>query len=155
VALVTIPGTAYLLNYVRPLAAPTNDNANFITHSERDALRYLAHDRQTGGVLTRSYLGATVPGLTGRRTLIGDCLWSEPGCLTRTANAQHLFDGTTTGAWARAFVRASGARFLLADCKSPENLSPALGSMVISVRRFGCASVYELDAPTPPTGPGA
>ena len=31
VALVTIPGTVYLLNYVRPLAAPTTDNANFIT----------------------------------------------------------------------------------------------------------------------------
>ena len=155
VALVTIPGTAYLLNYVRPLAAPTTDNANFITSSERDALQYLAHDPQTGGVLTRSYLGATVPGLTGRRTLIGDCLWSEPGCLTRTADVQNLFDGTTTGASARAFVRTSGARFLLADCRSPENLSPTLGSMVINVRHFGCASVYELDSPTPPSGPGA
>jgi hypothetical protein len=155
VAAVTLPATVYLLNDVRSLAAPTTDNANFITASERDALRFLAKDPQSGGVLTRSYLGAAVPGMTGRRTLIGDCLWSEPGCFTRTDAAQNLFDGTMKGASARAFVRASGARFLLADCKSPENLSPTLGAMVISVRRFGCASVYELDAPTPPTGPGA
>ena len=155
VALVTIPGTVYLLNYVRPLAAPTVDNANFITKSERDALRYLASDRQTGGVLTRSYLGAAVPAMTGRRTLIGDCLWSEPDCYVRTDDAQNLFDATLTGAPARAFVRASGARFLLADCRSPADLSPTLGSMVLSVRHFGCASVYELKAPARPTGPGA
>ncbi len=154
VALVTIPGTIMLLRFASPLVKPTTDNANFITKGERAALRYLAKDSQTGGVLTRSYLGAAVPGFTGRRTLIGDCLWSEPGCLTRTANAQNLFDGTLAGASARAFVKASGARFLLADCSTPGSLAPLLGPMVISVRHFGCASVYELDAPTPPKGVG-
>ena len=43
------------------LAAPTLDNANFITAGERDALDYLDHDPTPGGVVTRSYLGAVVP----------------------------------------------------------------------------------------------
>ncbi len=43
--------------------------------------------------MTRSYLGAAVPGKTGRRTYVGDCLWSEPGCLSLTYNAQWLFRG--------------------------------------------------------------
>jgi hypothetical protein len=153
VGLVTVPGTIKLLQFAPPLIKPTAGNANWITPDERSALRYLAKDPQSGGVLTRSYLGAAVPGFTGRRTMIGDCLWSEPGCLTRSAYAQNLFDGSLTGAPARAFVKASGARFLLADCSSPGSLNSTLGSLVISVRRFGCASVYELDAPSPPTGP--
>ncbi|MBV9748540.1 MAG: hypothetical protein JO157_06990 [Acetobacteraceae bacterium] len=155
VAVLTLPGTIMLLFYAPPLVKPTPDNANFISKSERDALRYLAKDPQSGGVLTRSYLGAAVPGLTGRRTLIGDCLWSEPGCYTRTDNAEYLFDGTMKGAAARAFVRASGARFLLTDCETSAPLRSTLQSMVVDVHTFGCSSVIELDAPRPPTGPDA
>jgi hypothetical protein len=153
VALVTVPGTIKLLQFAPPLVKPTAGNANWITRDERTALRYLAKDPQKGGVLTRSYLGAAVPGLTGRRAFVGDCLWSEPGCLTRSSVAQNLFDGTLSGAPARTFVKTTGARFLLADCSSQAPLSSTLGSLVISVRHFGCASVYELDAPSPPTGP--
>ena len=51
---------------------------------EKRALDYLARDKDPGSVMTRSYLGALVPGRTGRRTYVGDCLWSEPGCLTLT-----------------------------------------------------------------------
>ena len=155
IVIVTVPGTIKLLQYAPPLVTPTPDNANFIAKDERDALRYLASDRQTGGVLTRSYLGAAVPGLTGRRTLIGDCLWSEPGCFTRSDDAEYLFDGTLKGAPAREFVKASGARFLLTDCETSAPLRSTLGSMVIAVHSFGCASVIELDAPHRPTGPGA
>jgi hypothetical protein len=137
----------------RQLAAPTVDNANFITAGERDALDYLDHDLTPGGVITRSYLGAVVPSRTGRHVLVGDCLWSEPGCLTRTAVALDLFAGQYDDATVRRFVRRSGARFLLADCRVNVDLRAALRPMLVSTRRFGCATVYQVRPTGPPTGP--
>ena len=149
----TIPATADELENARVLAAPTPGNANFILHDERRALDYLADIHQPGGVLTRSYLGATVPERTGRRTLIGDCLWSQPHCLQRSAFAQDLFDGEMTIAQARRFVRQSGAAFVLADCSTTADLRKLLRPMIISARHFGCATVYQLVTPSPPDGP--
>jgi hypothetical protein len=149
----TIPAGISEMNAARSLAAPTQNNANFITADENRALSYLDHDPQSGGVLTRSYLGAAVPETTGRQTLVGDCLWSEPNCLLRGDAANSLFIGTLAPRAARAFVAQSGARFVLADCQATADLSKILGPMVVSVHRFGCASVYELDAPGAPRGP--
>jgi uncharacterized membrane protein len=153
VALAIVPGALFQLNLARQLALPTRDNANFIDRDERSALDYLADRREPGGVLTRSYLGALVPSRTGRRTLVGDCLWSEPRCLKRTYVAQRLFGGTLGPRNAKLFVRRSGARFLLADCQTQADLRHVLGSLVVGVKRFGCASVIEVDAPGPPSGP--
>jgi hypothetical protein len=153
IAVATIPGTIWEMKSARSLAAPTPDNANFITADEGHALAYLAHDPQPGGVLTRSYLGAVVPAQTGRRTLIGDCLWSEPKCYARTDAAQALFDGSLGPRGARTLVRESGARFVLSDCQTTADLKKSLGRLVVSSHRFGCASVYELDAPGTPRGP--
>lgn len=152
-ALAVIPGTIGQLETARKLAAPTKDNANFIVRDEKRAVDYLATVKDPGGVLTRSYLGSIIPSRTGRRTLVGDCLWSQPGCIDRTHAAQDLFAGRMRQARARRFVRRSGARFLLADCQARANLSRLLGSMVLSVKHFGCASVVEVDAPGPPAGP--
>jgi hypothetical protein len=145
VAAITIPSTVEELSTARTLASPTFDNANFITADERSAIAFLANDPEPGGVLTRSYLGAMVPGWTGRHTLIGDCLWSEPHCTERTLAAQALFDGTLGTAASRRFVLRSRARFLLADCKTQANLKRTLGRIVRSVRRFGCAAVYTVE----------
>ncbi len=153
VALFTIPATADELRIAHQLASPTPDNANFITRDERAALDYLEDNPTPGGVLTRSYLGAAVPGRTGRRTLVGDCLWSQPHCFTRAHAAQALFDGTLSPRAARTFVRSTGARFVLADCSTSANLRRTLEPMLLSVHRFGCASVYEVDAPGRPLGP--
>ncbi|MEA2159036.1 MAG: hypothetical protein QOD66_1416 [Solirubrobacteraceae bacterium] len=153
VALAIVPGAVYQLNLARQLALPTRDNANFIDRDERNALDYLADRKEPGGVLTRSYLGALVPSRTGRHTLVGDCLWSEPECLKRGVVAKRLFAGTLGPRNAKLFVRRSGARFLLADCKTQVDLPRVLGSMVVGVKQFGCASVVEVDAPGPPTGP--
>ncbi|MHB1834753.1 MAG: hypothetical protein ACYCXW_07290, partial [Solirubrobacteraceae bacterium] len=103
---------------------------------------------------TQFYLGEAVPARTGRRTFVGDCLWSEPRCMPRSLAADALFEGTDSPAAARAFVRDSGARFLLSSC-SPQDvpLARELGSMVLSIRRFGCATVYELGPPSAPVGP--
>jgi len=85
-----------------------------------------------------------VPGKTGRRTYVGDCLWSEPGCMSLTADMQSLFGGWMSATAARTFVLNSGARFLLADCRSTANLPKLLGPIIRSSHGFGCASVYEV-----------
>ena len=153
IALLTIPATAYELASARDYMAPQAGNANFITRDERAALDYLARDRDPGGVLTRFYLGALVPGRTGRRTFVGNCLWSEPQCVPRAQMAQRLFDGTLSPAAAQAFVAQSGARFILTDCQARSDLRGSLGPMIVSIARFGCASVIELGATGHPAGP--
>ncbi len=145
IGLFTIPTTIDELLIARALAAPTQDNANFITKDERSALNYLDKDKEPGSVMTRSYLGAMVPGKTGRRTYIGDCLWSEPQCFNRTFNAQWLFDGMATPADAQSFVLSSGVRFVLADCQTTADMRKLLGPIIRSAHGFGCAAVYEVE----------
>jgi hypothetical protein len=145
VALFTIPATIKELSIAHALAAPTRNNANFIQRDERNALSYLAHDKDRGSVMTRSYLGAAVPGKTGRRTYVGDCLWSEPKCLGLTYNANMLFQGSLSPAAAQSFVLGSGARFVLADCQTTTDLPTLLGPIIRSTRGFGCAAVYEVE----------
>ncbi len=146
-ALVTIPATAYELYNAGKVASPTAGNANFITRDERSAIDYLAADRDPGGVLTRAYLGAAVPGKTGRRVLVGDCLWSEPYCHRRGLATEALFGGRLPPAVAQAFVRRTGARFILADCHTRTNLLRTLHPLIVDVRRFGCATVFETNLP--------
>jgi hypothetical protein len=150
---ITVPATAYELDNARQLASPTTDNANFIERDERAALDYLQDEHTPGGVLTRSYLGAIVPEKTGRRTLVGDCLWSQPHCYDRVNAAQALFDGTLSPKLARRFVRRTGATFVLADCSTRANLARVLAPMLDSIERFGCATVYLIDAPGQSEGP--
>jgi hypothetical protein len=152
-AALTLPAGAYELHTARRLAAPAPGNANFIARDEQRALRYLARDRAGGGVLTRFYLGSLVPGVTGRRTFVGDCLWSEPHCGPRAQLAQMIFDGTLPAGAARWFVRQTGARFVLADCYSRPDMATVLAPITASVHRFGCAAVYELSDPSPPSTP--
>jgi hypothetical protein len=149
----TVPANAYALAIAHTYVAPTPGNANFITRDERNALTYLAHDPVPGGVLTQFYLGEVVPARTGRHTFVGDCLWSEPNCMPRSLTADSLFDGSLSKSAARRFVRQTGARFLLASCHPHANLERKLGPLIVSVRRFGCAAVFELQPPGEPEGP--
>lgn len=149
VALGVLPANAFALAQTPAVVAPAPGNANFITRDERAALKYLARDRTPGGVLTQFYMGEVVPGSTGRHTLVGDCLWSEPDCLPRTSSADALFDGEMSRIQAAQFIEDSGARFLLASCSTPPvNLARRLGSLIVSTTRFGCATVYQV-APAP------
>jgi hypothetical protein len=152
-AAATIPANAYAIAIARSYTRPTDGNANFITRDERNALAFLKRDPDGGGVLTRFYLGEAVPGQTGRRTLVGDCLWSEPNCMPRSLAADALFDGQMSRAQARDFVVDSGARFLLADCRGHVNMQRLLGPLVVGVHQFGCAAVYELAQPGQAHGP--
>ena len=153
IAAATIPANAYVLGLAHSDTKPATGNANFITHDERAALSYLKANPEPGGVLTQFYLGEAVPGRTGRHTLVGDCLWSEPNCMPRSLTADALFQGRLSPRASRSFVRDSGARFVLASCDARADLSERLGSVVTTVRRFGCATVYELDPPTGARGP--
>ena len=56
-------------------------------------------------------------------------------------------------AQARSFVTASGARFLLASCTATADLRPLLGSMIVAVHHFGCATVYDVGPRAEATGP--
>lgn len=144
VALFTIPTTVKELSIAHGLAAPTRGNANFIKSDERSALDYLAHNKEAGSVITQPYLGAAVPGRTGRRTYVGNCLWSEPNCPARATTSRALFNGLLSPAAARSFVLASGARFLLADCTTRADMRTLLGPLIRSAHGFGCAAVYEV-----------
>jgi len=141
----TIPATFEELKIAHQLAAPTPGNANFIHRDEKTALNYLASNKEPGSVLTRSYLGAAVPGITGRKTYVGDCLWSEPNCLGLTADMQNLFYGKLSPSAARRFVVSSGARFVLADCSTTVDMRKLLGPVIRSTHSFGCAAVYDVE----------
>jgi hypothetical protein len=140
----TIPANADVLAVARHYALPTAGNADFITLHERAALDFLQRDPNQGGVISQFYLAEAVPARSGRQTLLGDCLWSEPHCMALSRSIDALFLGTTSRVQARTFVRRSGARFLLASCQPHANLKRLLGSTVIAVHRFGCADVYDL-----------
>jgi hypothetical protein len=144
VALGTIPASISMLRGAHPYVDPMPQNANFITGSERRALDYLLNDPSPGGVLARNYFGLIVPQETNRRTYIGLCLWSEPHCLSRMNDTIALMDGHDRPLAAQAFLRSTGARFVLQDCQSHGDLETALGPMIVSRRRFGCATVYEV-----------
>jgi hypothetical protein len=143
IALLTIPGTISVLKVAKKTSRPRVGNANFISPGENEALAYLARSPRDGGVLTRFYLGMVVPAETGRQTYLGNCYWSTPNCHLRSAMTEDLFRGRMRPAQASAFVRASGARFVLGDCRS-QNLTAALAPITATVHRFSCATVYVL-----------
>jgi hypothetical protein len=144
VAAFTLPTTIYTLDYARRVAAPSSGNANFIAADEKRAITYIDHNPAPGGVITRSYLGAVIPGMTGRHTLVGNCLWSEPNCTQRATDAQQLIQGSLAPHEARRMILRSGVRFILSDCTTTADLTRTLGPILRSVRHFGCASVYEI-----------
>lgn len=143
----TVPATAYELAGSAKLVAPAGGNANFVNADEQRALQYLERDPQPGGVLARFYLGAIVPAETGRRTFVGNCLWSEPQCSEHSKLAQALLMATMAPQAERAIVELIGARFVLADCQTSPSLYRILAPITVAFHRFGCASVYEVGAP--------
>jgi hypothetical protein len=117
------------------------------TPDEQRALQYLDRNPEPGGVLTPIHLGAIVPFETGRHTYIGDCYWSLPDCAGRNKSSWLVVHwGRVLPRYARAFVISTGARFLVKDCRGRDYIWPELKSIIVSVHRFGCAAVYELES---------
>ena len=90
-------------------------------------------------------LGQAVPAFAGRRTWLGHRYWT-PDSGSREAAARSLFAGELSPRDAQALAASSGVTFLLSDCGSRTDLEPALRPLLANVRRFGCATVYELAA---------
>lgn len=127
-------------------------DANFLTGDESDAVDWLDREPGPGGVLAIPYLGAAVPGRTGRATWVGNTFWS-PDSYARAIAVHNLLGGLPPRA-AQAFVRSTGARFVLTGCPSALDLRPSLAGMLVSTHPFGCARVYEVRVYTqPPSRP--
>jgi hypothetical protein len=152
VLLGTVPANVYAMAYAHNYTQPTPDNGNYIRADERRAIGYLADDPEPGGVLSQFYLGDLVPAYTGRQVFVGDCLWTEPNCIPRSVAADRFFQGRMSPAAARRFALQTGARFVLASCNQHIDLRRRLGSLIVDTRRFGCATVWELQEPAKPSG---
>jgi hypothetical protein len=139
VAAVTLPAGIYLLTTV-----PKYVRTAFIFPDAARAVSYLARDPRPGGVLTTWKIGAVIPSETGRRTYIGEDVWSLPHPRHRSLRTWWLFFRDPGPVPARNFVFSTGARFILAPCQSRTNLAHDLAPILASVHRFGCATLYTL-----------
>ena len=141
-ALLILPGYAHKLQVAKDNVHAGAD-PYFVFPHEVDALKALAADPRPGGVLAPLYSGFYIPYRTGREVYVGAISWSPHYRARRTA-ADSLFEGRLTGARARAFVRATHARFLFADCRKLKDLTAELRPMLEQTRRFGCATIWVL-----------
>ena len=136
-------GVADRLNQIR--IEVHNGGQPYLIHpGEQQAFDYLEELDRSGGVLAPIYAGLMVPYQTGRETWVGQVSWT-PNYRRRVDRAEALFDGRLDRDRAAELVARSGAGFLLADCLDRADLSRVLRPYLTSVKRFGCASVYEVD----------
>ena len=136
-------GVADRLNQIR-IEVHKGGQPYLLEPGEEAAFDYLEHLDRPGGVLAPIYSGLMVPYQTGRETWVGQISWT-PNYRRRVDRAEELFSGELERDDAVGLVSSSGARFLFADCLERADLSAALRPYLESVRRFGCATVYELD----------
>lgn len=140
ILLFTVPGLVWFAPVMRERRAE-----NFIAAGERDALRYLDDAPRAGPVLApREPLGQAVPAFAGRKTWVGHYTWT-PDNESRSQRAEALFSGDLGRKEARRLVQESRAAFLASDCRNRADLRRILGPVVARVRRFGCATIYELE----------
>jgi hypothetical protein len=122
-------------------------SARFIDPAERRALDWLRDDSREGGVMAPAYLGALVPGHTGRSTYVGNSYWSggNVAFLFASGAVSSLLSGALSPQDSRALVRTSGARFIFAGCGRHVDLERRLAGDVTRARRFDCADVFVVD----------
>jgi hypothetical protein len=143
VLLLTLPGVLHKLNNTRR-EVHGGGSPFFLEPGEKAALSYLERSPRPGGVMAPIYSGLVVPAYTGRETWVGQVSWTrdyQPR--KRIGNA--LFGGRLARAQAVRVIRDAKVRFLFSDCLKRADLAPLLRGYLVSVRRFGCATVYELD----------
>lgn len=139
----TLPGMVFVMLELRK----TRED-HFFTSDERQALAYLDKAKPTGPVLApQTPLGVAVPAFTGRNTYVGHYYWT-PDYDRRVQRAALLFSGAMTRAQAGVLLHESRAAFLASDCRNRTDLAALLGPWLRDVRRFGCATVYELRRPS-------
>jgi hypothetical protein len=144
VAVAVVPGVVWKLNNIR-LEEHRGGQPYFLTDGERAAFDWLERSPLRGSVMAPIYSGLAVPYRTGRESWVGEVSWT-PHYDRRVAQANALFSGRLPRARAVALVRSAGVRFLYSDCLKRADLEPLLRGELAAVRRFGCATVYELRA---------
>jgi hypothetical protein len=142
IVVATLPGLANVVYEFREGEGAGN-SPRYLEPGEADALDFLDESPRKGGVLTRFYLGQAVPGLSGRQTYVGHPLWT-PDAERRVEETEELFLDAMPPEAARAFVRRTGAAFVLQDCQATDDISAELRPLVLRTHRFGCATVYEV-----------
>lgn len=143
VGLLTVPGLAYdARKFVNTARGSTVQY--YLPRSDARALDWVAQHAPAGGVLAPTPFAAVIPSQTGRSVWAGHGYWT-PDYPGRARQADRLFGGRMRPAAARSFVRSTGARLLLSDCRHHTNLTRSLRPMLRSVHQFGCARVYLLN----------
>ena len=144
VLLVTIPGLVYDARKFVRTAGNTKLVQYYLPRSDVHALKWVASSAAPpGGILAPTPFAAVVPSQTGRAVWVGHGYWS-PDYPARARQVDALFRGHMRPGQARAFVRATGATLLIADCNQHGNLARLLRPLIQTELHFGCARVYEL-----------
>ena len=141
-AVLTVPAAVDRVRSARG-AVTLNAQPYHFEQGERDALQALEDAPGPGGVLTTETMGALVPESTGRETYVGSPSWT-PDFGERAGFAASLLGGALAPAEAQRLLRATGARFVLADCRGRADLRAALGPLLATATHHGCATVYEI-----------
>jgi hypothetical protein len=144
VVAVTVPASIVQVARVPGIVGVSIHHLDFISLGDQRAIQYLADDPQPGGVLAPYNVGAVVPSETDRRSYDGDLFWSVPDEPERNRLATRLFSGLLSKPQALAFVRHSGAHFLLSPCNLRADMWHVVGRLIHNDVRFGCATVYVL-----------
>jgi hypothetical protein len=145
VLLLTLPGVAHKLDLIR-IEVHHGGQPYFLHPGEEAAFRFLERSPVPGAVMAPIYSGLLVPYQTGRESWLGEISWT-PHFDRRREQAAALFSGRLARPQAVALVRSARVRFLFADCLKRANLEPLLRGRLEAVRRFGCATVYQLRSP--------
>jgi hypothetical protein len=143
VGLLTIPGLAYDARKFVNTAGNEKLVQYYLPRPDARALSWVADRAPAGGVLAPTPFALVVPSQTGRAVWVGHGYWSRD-YFGRARQVDALFRARMAPARARAFVTATGAALLVADCRHRANLTKPLGPLIGAVHRFGCARVYVL-----------
>lgn len=143
VGLLTLPGLAFDARKFVNTARNEKLVQYYLPRDDVRALDWISGYAPPGGVLAPAPFALVVPSQTGRAVWVGHGYWSRD-YFGRARRADALFRGRMASGPARAFVRLTGARLLVADCRHRTSLAKRLGPVIASVHRFGCARVYVL-----------
>jgi hypothetical protein len=129
-------------DHVRGRAQP-----HYLSSDEARAMDELRRDPRPGGVIADPSLAVAVPIHSGRRVWAGHPSWT-PDYEERIRAVDGVFSGAVTGPPAAELLKRSGARFALAGCPRRADLRMTAPSAVMRTRQLGCATIYELRAPS-------
>ena len=125
-------------------SAPRATRTSSSRASRRRSTSWTA-DPRPGGVLAPAYGGHMLPYRTGREVYVGALSWT-PDWDARVRETRALFEGDmppAAGAGAGAALRRA-LRVRRLPARACATCGPCSATLIARVRRFGCATVYEL-----------